>query len=64
MDVQENPPHPMGEQFGAGPAILGAQVERMPPPDPYSAFAGISTPYTLENVEQGLEFDKTGRLVM
>ena len=63
MDVQENPPHPMGEQFGAGPAP-GAQVERMPPPDPYSAFAGISTPYTLENVEQGLEFDKTGRLVM
>ena len=36
MNVQGNEPHPMGEQFGTGPAP-GAQVTRMPAPHPYEA---------------------------
>lgn len=55
--VQQNPPHPMGDMMGAGPAP-GAEVTRMPRPGPYPGDTNLDTHYpptrnpSIENIRR------------
>tara|TARA_R100000951_G_scaffold103058_1_gene95483 strand:- start:35 stop:484 length:450 start_codon:yes stop_codon:yes gene_type:complete len=57
MNIQQNPDHPMGPQFGVG-AAPGAQVQRMPHPSPF-----VGTVPSASHAGQGYTVNDAGEFV-